>query len=360
MRRFLPFLVLFYGIAFGQYKLTIQFQQMDAHVGQLLEIRVVDMASGQETGRSFIESIPSANFEHSLYAIQPGQTYEVDFYADFNQNGQYDPPPADHAYRVKTGVIEGDTEVTFVHNLSFFDIDFPDPVSLADQAGVWKGMWDNPTFTVEGNIEGTLDVNENGVDVTADWQSWGLFGDVLPMSFKMVGTIGPEPYQATFEAQDPWSGTLNFDNGRITGKISYLMQGIDADVFGNYGDGQMVAFYDMTSINAVEYAIVHPQENSNVAKRLDQNNIDTFKLYPNSPNPFNPVTTIRYVIPEANYVSLRVFDISGREVMSLVNREQMAGAYSLTLDASELSSGVYTYLLVSGEYYEARKFVLMR
>jgi hypothetical protein len=85
-----------------------------------------------------------------------------------------------------------------------------------------------------------------------------------------------------------------------------------------------------------------------------------FRLGQNYPNPFNPSTIIHYQLSMDNYVSLVVYDLLGREVAVLVNEEKPAGSYSVTFDASGLSSGVYLYRLSAGEFVRTRKMVLVR
>ena len=86
----------------------------------------------------------------------------------------------------------------------------------------------------------------------------------------------------------------------------------------------------------------------------------SFSLEQNYPNPFNPSTTIRYAIPNGGLVTLKVYDILGREVATLVNEEKPAGTYQVSFDASSLSSGIYFYRLKSGEFEQTKKFVLMK
>lgn len=86
----------------------------------------------------------------------------------------------------------------------------------------------------------------------------------------------------------------------------------------------------------------------------------SYSLSQNYPNPFNPTTTIRYQIPQAGFVSLKVYDILGKEVTTLVNEEKPAEVYNIVFDGSSLSSGIYFYKLQSGSYTETKKLILMR
>ncbi|MBN2013256.1 T9SS type A sorting domain-containing protein [candidate division KSB1 bacterium] len=83
------------------------------------------------------------------------------------------------------------------------------------------------------------------------------------------------------------------------------------------------------------------------------------RLYDNYPNPFNPSTTIRYSLANAEHVSLKLYDIQGREVKTLVNESKPAGDYELMLHVDDLCSSVYFYHLVAGEYSVTKKMVLV-
>ncbi|MBS1494818.1 MAG: T9SS type A sorting domain-containing protein [Bacteroidetes bacterium] len=86
------------------------------------------------------------------------------------------------------------------------------------------------------------------------------------------------------------------------------------------------------------------------------------KLYQNYPNPFNPVTKINYDIKNPGNVSLKIFDVMGREVVSLVNEYQTTGSYSAEFNSGELnlSSGTYYYALETGDFKEVKKMVLVK
>ena len=87
---------------------------------------------------------------------------------------------------------------------------------------------------------------------------------------------------------------------------------------------------------------------------------DKFILNQNYPNPFNPSTTINFSIPISAFVALKVYDILGREVATLVNEEKSSGSYEVVFNASNLSSGIYFYRLQASDYVQTRKLVLIK
>jgi hypothetical protein len=87
---------------------------------------------------------------------------------------------------------------------------------------------------------------------------------------------------------------------------------------------------------------------------------EEFVLYQSYPNPFNPSTTIKYSLPNSGIVSLKVFDILGREVAVLVNEYKTSGTYSIEFNANQFASGVYFYQLNTGNFVETKKMMLMK
>jgi hypothetical protein len=85
-----------------------------------------------------------------------------------------------------------------------------------------------------------------------------------------------------------------------------------------------------------------------------------YALVGNYPNPFNPTTIINYQLPKGGLVMLKVYDILGREVTSLVNEVQQAGNYSIPFDASKLSSGIYIYTIHANDFVQSKKMNLVK
>ena len=83
-------------------------------------------------------------------------------------------------------------------------------------------------------------------------------------------------------------------------------------------------------------------------------------LFQNYPNPFNPATIINYQLPKASFVTLKVFDLLGKEVKTLVNEFQESGRYNVTFNANNLASGVYIYRIQAGNFIASKKLILMR
>lgn len=87
---------------------------------------------------------------------------------------------------------------------------------------------------------------------------------------------------------------------------------------------------------------------------------ENFSLSQNYPNPFNPTTIIKFSIPNSQFATLKIYDILGREIATLVNEEKLPGNYEVKFNESNLASGVYLYRLQAGSFSQTKKFVLMK
>ena len=165
-----------------------------------------------------------------------------------------------------------------------------------------------------------------------------------------------------------WSDTVVIPSGTPGGSVSYkygVYYGTMCDTANggsNYMDNEagFGVNHDFTltsndlTIND-SYGVITAIERDNSAKTPA-----TFKLSQNYPNPFNPSTIIQYNLPKTGLVSLKIYDILGREVATLVNEQQVAGVYKVTFDASKLASGVYIYRIISGNFVSTKKMMLLK
>jgi hypothetical protein len=122
------------------------------------------------------------------------------------------------------------------------------------------------------------------------------------------------------------------DKNLSAGKYQYRLKQIDFDGTFTYS-------------NEVEVDLSLPQ---------------TFSLEQNYPNPFNPVTKISYALPSASMLELKVYNVLGQLITTLVNEEKPAGFYEVDFNAADLPSGVYIYSILAGDYVQTKKMILLR
>ncbi|MDZ7316997.1 MAG: T9SS type A sorting domain-containing protein, partial [candidate division KSB1 bacterium] len=103
--------------------------------------------------------------------------------------------------------------------------------------------------------------------------------------------------------------------------------------------------------------IIWTGQPTNVANKKPENLDLAIRNYP---NPFNPITTISYNLPQAAMVNLAVFDLNGRQVAQLIDHRQAAGSYEIRFDASQLPSGTYFCRLIAGERVDTHKMLLLK
>ncbi len=96
------------------------------------------------------------------------------------------------------------------------------------------------------------------------------------------------------------------------------------------------------------------------AVRSGNHVVKEFRVYQNYPNPFNPATKISYSVPQRTNVNIKVYNITGKEIATLVNKEQGPGAYTVNFNAGNLSSGIYFYRISAGQFSTVRKMILIK
>ena len=112
--------------------------------------------------------------------------------------------------------------------------------------------------------------------------------------------------------------------------------------------------------NNKAWAVLQKSTATSIAVKEDNGVPKNFSLLQNYPNPFNPSTTIRFSLSRAEHVTLKVFDIIGREVVTLLDDQLPVGNHSVVFAAKRLTSGVYFYRLTAGQFTQIRKAILMK
>lgn len=165
-----------------KHMLTVNFTGMNPHVGQNIWLAVTDKASGMEVDR--VKTTAEVDFMVQVNGIENGMSYTIDFFADHNQNGMYDAPPTDHAWRLELDDVMGDTTLNFAHNTDFTDIMWQNRLTLHftgmnPHVGqyFWVGLVDQESGILKDSIETTAEVDfmlhfygiENGMSYTIDF-----------------------------------------------------------------------------------------------------------------------------------------------------------------------------------------------
>jgi hypothetical protein len=220
---------------------------------------------------------------------------------------------------------------------------------------------------------------DSGLNTISTMQGAGLISDESYNFYAITndgsdGGISTDP----FTKGDKWA-TLSGGVTKTTAgpnDISFVVSGGPYTLYS--GEIKNVAFAISISpdLNGVRNAIAEAKvKYSELPVSVDDNRDELphrFLLGQNYPNPFNPTTTIKYSIPAViarsgatrqsvdMLVQLKVYDLLGREVATLVNKQQTPGNYSVNFDASKLTSGVYFYRLQSGNFIDTKKMILMR
>ncbi|MDP2884386.1 MAG: T9SS type A sorting domain-containing protein [Ignavibacteria bacterium] len=143
------------------------------------------------------------------------------------------------------------------------------------------------------------------------------------------------------------------DNGTTWAAFNPPSNGVNSDftnlAFGSSTQGIMVGYQNIVKISLAT-AVENPKGQIPEGFALDQN----------YPNPFNPTTTISYSVPKTSFVELKVYDLLGRTIATLINNEQVAGTHSVVFDANGLSSGVYLYTMKAGDFTATKSLVLVK
>ncbi|MEJ2613540.1 MAG: T9SS type A sorting domain-containing protein [Ignavibacteriaceae bacterium] len=170
----------------------------------------------------------------------------------------------------------------------------------------------------------------------------------LDGGFIIAGRLGDASIIKTNSSGDTlWTKSIEGVNG------SHIQQTKDG--------GFILLAYTYSSSTLADFCLIKTVSNPNEADRNNEYSIPLkFNLEQNYPNPFNPTTNIEFSVGSYEYITLKVYDILGREITILINEETPAGTYKIEFDGSELTSGVYFYRMQSENFTNTKKFILLR
>ena len=199
--------------------------------------------------------------------------------------------------------------------------------------------------------------------------------NMVPIFTTIYPSNDSDKISVSFNYFETYSGDyIEIHDGNISAPLLGKFSGTTnpGTITSSATDGSLT-FKFVSNINNFEYAgwaavIISIHDTTSVGVENDESNIPkVFGLDQNYPNPFNPSTSIEYQVPVSSFVELKVFDLLGREVATLVNEEKNPGNYETTFDGSKLASGVYFYRIKanpsagSGQsFVQTKKLLLMK
>jgi len=180
------------------------------------------------------------------------------------------------------------------------------------------------------------------------------------------GTLAvTSPAFNAFEYRYGWvsSGSWTLENGALGVNDTYRRRFIGQDAARSFPVNPWTMPTDTWTPGDVKTDLeVDPYQSYNDFTGLKQEKVQplTYSLDQNYPNPFNPSTNIRFSIQKAGLVSLKIYNVLGQEVTTLLNGELSAGTYTYSFDASRLSSGIYFYTIHSNNFVQTKKMILLK
>ena len=235
-------------------------------------------------------------------------------------------------------------------------------VKVVDYVG--DSEWQQPAYTTWYTIKRI----SNGEIIKPK-----TLGHILNHTYSFYNSTNYQPYAGVMFQRDntllpsSWMDTarnfyhnLTNSNGDSLVELSEKALAFNTSL---YFDGDyriIIEVYDEMGNFDIDSMDVKFKNGNPVGTESEQGKIYSFGLDQNYPNPFNPTTNIGFRISERGFVSLKVFDILGNEIATLVNKEKPAGEYEVEFDGSELTSGIYFYELISGNYVETKKMIIIK
>jgi hypothetical protein len=352
----------------------------------------LDLVFACEQGPNLVYLNYGDSIGHSPYwsSTDAGQTANSLFLADVNNDGNIDLAISDNNQLGGTGKFKlylntGTTFNTTPYWTSSFsgygsgiaiaDVDFDGWKELLCGAW-WNHVWiyknQNGTFqttpqwtsATSSVVEAITcaDYNNNGLDtLTANFTGDGIrklfYLDRFPAHKILLAKFGTNVIPISdycFDIENGWVSFKNAPQNSVAVMIKYIS---------SHSLDFAVSNWDETGIGNYVFKNNITVAVNNISTEVP----DKYKLFQNYPNPFNPTTKIRFSIPEIDKwkiengaVALKVYDMLGKEVVTLVNEKLHPGIYEVTFDASSLTSGIYFYKLRTGNFTETKKLIFVK
>ncbi|MBU1116915.1 MAG: S8 family peptidase [Bacteroidetes bacterium] len=312
---------------------------------------------------------------HNTQLIIPGNTSDVDGYSVFND---------DNAGTSKLGI------ETTLKTYSFSDNGNDGYIILkylfknnsgVDYSNFYSGIffdWDIDENTYGGNVTKYDSLNNFGIVYNTPEEQPYIGMALLTngsTNFYGIANDGLDDGFGVYEGFTDASKWLAMTNGlnKTNAGPNDISCVISAGPFEIKADSTLVVSFSINAamdLSSLQSSVINSRAKYiSVLTDIDIDDIELpleFSLSQNYPNPFNPSTTINYTIPRnteyysVQHTALKIYDILGREVATLVSKQQSAGNYEVTFDAKNLTSGIYFYKLTSGEFIATKKLMLLK
>lgn len=226
-------------------------------------------------------------------------------------------------------------------------------LSGADASFIGKNAFDASGFAVAS----TGDVNGDGFsDILIGAPNYSTDNDLMGETYLILG-----------KAAADWEMDFNLSQADVSyyGEAAQDLSGYSVasagDVNGDGRDDFLVGAYAKRIRGSANVGKTYLLLGSLTTSIVDERPIPTeFGLFQNYPNPFNPATTIAFSMLQSSYVTLKVYNLLGQEVATLLEAHKPAGRHAVNFDASALGSGLYYYTLTAGDFKQSRKMLLIR
>lgn len=242
----------------------------------------------------------------------------------------------------------------------------------------WDGTgWDSLAGGTNGSVRSIFvsgeDIYVGGMFETVNWvnisakhiakwdgSSWSPLGTGLSGNVHSVIVINGDVYvggEFITAGGGPASRIAKWDGSTW----SSLDAGLNGTVYATAKIGNdLYTGGEFSTAGGIPASNIAKWETSTGIYNISTTTTDGYNLGQNYPNPFNPSTNIKFSIPQSSFVSLKVYDIAGREVASLVSQKLNSGTYEYSFDGSKLTSGTYFYKIISNDFTEVKKMVLLK